>query len=237
MELEDLDHHQKTFHEHVAELFRRILFIGIGSLVAGLVGFLLSNKFALLLYSIADPGTSTQLTHPTLTFSHKVLLAAVTSLFAFHYLLLNQVYAFIAPGLYPHERRSFFVPLAWAQLTPIIAFGFLTIYSVIINKLSQLPLVELASIRGWLLRFYFVTVLSTFLLALPRQKRNLTLSAFSVFCLILFILPNHVFDTLIIALLELCLVLSVVDGIVLSIWSDGDVARTVNAEKYLGTSG
>ena len=234
MEPEEDQSYEITFHDHMSELFRRILIICLGTLFVGFVGFLLSNKLALLLYLIADLSTSAPSVHPHLTFTDKVLLAAILSLMACHHLLLNQLYAFISPGLYPHERRSFLVPLVWAQLTPIIAFGFLAIYCVAINRLSQPPLVELASIRGWLLRFYFVTALSAFLLALPRQKRNLTLSAFTCLCLVVLILPNHVFDTLVIALLELCFIMSVVDGIVLSIWSDSDVVKTVTAETYLG---
>lgn len=239
MELEPdvIDNYQLTFHEHMAEFFRRVLYINIGSLFSGLVGFLLSDKLASLLYAVADLGTSTHAAHPALTFTDKVLLAAVVSLVAFHHLLLSQFYAFMSPGLYPQERRTFLVPRLWAHLAPLMAFGFLAIYSVVISRLQQPPLSDLASIRGWLLKFYCVTALSTFLLALPRQKRSLTLSAFTILCLIILVLPHHVFDTLNLVLLELCLIASVVDGIVLSIWSDKDVIRTIAAESYLGTHG
>lgn len=233
-EVEEINEYRASFHDHVAELFRRVLYTNAGSLFFGLVGFLFSAKLALLMYATVDLGGLSNQTHPALTLTDRILLGAMVSLVAFHYLSLYQIYAYVFPGLYPHEQRTFLIPLVWAELAPIMSFGFLAIYSTVANRLGQPPLLALGSILPWLIRFYLITALSIFLLGLPRQKRTLTLSAFVGLCLLTWILPNHVFATFITLLILVCLGVSLVDSYVLAIWGDIDVETTID-EGYLRT--
>lgn len=219
---------ETTFYNHIAEFLRRVIYISIGCLFFGLIGFLLSSKLVFILYRMIGLENVGAQISANLAFTEKILWGAVIALIAFHYLFLNNIYGYVAPGLYPHERRTFMIPLLWAEFAPFTALLFLSIYSLVINRLEQPSLLELGNIRAWLIRFYLITALSTFMLALPGQKRNLSLYAYGVLLVLIWLLPNHVFDTLIILLVELCVAVSIFDAIVLSIWSDDDVKSFID---------
>jgi sec-independent protein translocase protein TatC len=101
-----------SFLDHLGELRRRI----IHSIVAIVIGFVICWMFSDELYAaLARPltqvlrelGHSDQLvyTSPTAIFSLYVHLSLIAGLFVASPYIILQVWKFISPGLYPHERR------------------------------------------------------------------------------------------------------------------------------------
>jgi len=106
-----------TFLEHLEELRVRL----IHSVVALLVGFLVCCAFADKLFEIlaqplrkAVPGIKFIYTEPTEAFMLYMKMAFFVGIFLVAPYLLYQVWAFIAPGLYSHEK---------AYALPFILFG------------------------------------------------------------------------------------------------------------------
>ena len=104
-----------SFLDHLEELRRRI----IRSLIAVVVGFILCWTFADELYAglarpivqiLGEMHMDTQLvyTNPTGPFTLYVKLAMLAGVFAASPYVIWQVWGFISPGLYPHERRYAF---------------------------------------------------------------------------------------------------------------------------------
>lgn len=217
-----------TFHEHIAELLRRIFYVSAGSLFVGLCGFLFSRWLAILIYRIADIGGIFH--HPSLTFSDRFLSAALVSLIGFHYLFLINIYQFVSPGLYARERKTYLIPFIWAALGPGLAFGLLAMYLLIIRRFGFAPLDQLTSIRPWLIRFYLLSVLSAFLFALPRRKRSLSIPAYGAASILIWALPGHVFDTLLVLLIAACVGVLLIDSMALFAWTDAEVRETVNKD-------
>ena len=104
--------HRMSFLDHLEELRKRI----IHSLVAIVVGFGVCWTFADEIYAgLAGPvtqiltelGLESQLvyTNPTAPFTLYVRLAMLAGLFVASPYVLYQVWKFISPGLYPHEKR------------------------------------------------------------------------------------------------------------------------------------
>jgi sec-independent protein translocase protein TatC len=104
---------QMTFLEHLEELRKRI----IHSLIAVAVAFGVCWAFADQLYAIVSrpiqravqtlsaSDFSLVFTKPTEPFNLELKLALLASIFLAAPFILGQVWLFIAPGLYKHERR------------------------------------------------------------------------------------------------------------------------------------
>src|SRR5262245_48918795 len=97
---------QMTFLEHLEELRKRILH----SLIAVAVAFGLTWTFAHQLFRIVSGPlrkTNAEMTSTTLTgaFNVELKLALLGAIFLAAPFILGQVWLFIAPGLYKHERR------------------------------------------------------------------------------------------------------------------------------------
>ncbi len=95
--------------EHLAELRTRL----IRSVVAVAVGFCISYAFirpifaflSLPLLQVLPPGTSLIFTSYPEAFFTYLKLALTAGLFLASPFILHEIWAFIAPGLYPHERK------------------------------------------------------------------------------------------------------------------------------------
>lgn len=98
---------EMTFIEHLEELRRRILW----SLVAVAAAFGVCWLFAGDLYTFAsapiraNPAVTLSVSRPQDIFSLNVKVTLVASIFLSSPIILTQAWLFIAPGLYPHERR------------------------------------------------------------------------------------------------------------------------------------
>jgi sec-independent protein translocase protein TatC len=97
---------QMSFLEHLEELRKRILH----SLIAVAVAFGVSWTFADALFTavsgpIRKTGVEIIVTSPTEAFNLELKLALLAAIFLGAPFILGQVWLFISPGLYKHERR------------------------------------------------------------------------------------------------------------------------------------
>ncbi|MBU2753965.1 twin-arginine translocase subunit TatC [Acidithiobacillus sp. CV18-2] len=124
---------ENTFIGHLLELRRRVLF----AVIALFVGFLVSYPFAQQIYGIlAQPLISvlpkgshliyTSLPEVFLTY---VQLSLISGFILALPVILYQFWAFVAPGLYTHERRVFF-PILFTSLALFVA-GIVFAYFVV----------------------------------------------------------------------------------------------------------
>lgn len=119
---------EMSFIEHLEELRRRILW-AVGSVAVVFAGCWV---FAGDLYDIAraaidaHPAVTLSLSRPQDIFGLHVKVTLVASLFLASPLVLTQAWLFIAPGLYPHERRYAipFVLSAWLLFLAGGTFGY-----------------------------------------------------------------------------------------------------------------
>ena len=118
---EFLDPDKQPLLAHLIELRRRLIY----ALLAVLVGFALSYEFAPQIFeflvrplAIASEGEHRRLIYTGLTeaFTTYIKLALWTGCFAAFPVIATQIWIFITPGLYAHERRAF---LPFLVATPI----------------------------------------------------------------------------------------------------------------------
>ncbi len=152
---------ENTFIGHLLELRRRVLY----AVLALFVGFLLSYPFAQKIYQIlAQPLISvlpkgshliyTSLPEVFLTYVQLSLIAGFVLALP---VILYQFWAFVAPGLYAHERQLFF-PLIFASLLLFLA-GILFAYFVVFPNAFH----------------FFVSFSGTDITAMPKVSNYLTL--------------------------------------------------------------
>ncbi|MBM3777682.1 MAG: twin-arginine translocase subunit TatC [Acidimicrobiia bacterium] len=98
-----------SFLEHLDELRKRIIWsaasIGIGFVIAWVF---ITPVFDFVMKPLADAlpaGSSLVFTEPTESFSLYIQIAALTGLLMASPVIMSQVWLFIAPGLYVHEKR------------------------------------------------------------------------------------------------------------------------------------
>ena len=124
---------ENTFIGHLLELRRRVLF----AVIAIFVGFLISYPFSKTIYNIlAAPlidilpkGSHLIYTSLPEVFLTYVQLSLLSGFILALPVVLYQFWAFIAPGLYEHERKAFF-PLIFASIFLFIG-GMLFAYFIV----------------------------------------------------------------------------------------------------------
>ncbi|HDP95642.1 MAG TPA: twin-arginine translocase subunit TatC [Candidatus Aminicenantes bacterium] len=125
---------EMTFFEHLGELRRRILI----SLAIILVFFLVSWNFVDEFYAwiaqpvqqFLPPGQKLVFTALTEPFMMYIKLAFMVSVFGASPLIFHQLWLFIAPGLYPKERRLVFPFVLFTTVFFLLggAFGYYAIF-------------------------------------------------------------------------------------------------------------
>ena len=122
---ESLDQSGKmSFLEHLDELRKRIIW----SLVGVAVGVIISCFFVKEIYSfvmdpmqqLLRPGETLVYTEPTEAFALYLKLAVISGLMIASPIVMTQVWLFIAPGLYSHEKK-FAVPFVLLSTVSFIA--------------------------------------------------------------------------------------------------------------------
>ena len=116
-----LEEKKQPFFEHLIELRACLIKAFIGWVVASILVYLYSDN---ILEFLINP------LRPYLTLSHKVYFKSLTEVFVYEFkisviigfvigspFILYQLWTFIAPGLYPHEKK-------WIKLTVIISSFF-----------------------------------------------------------------------------------------------------------------
>ncbi len=133
----DIEATKAPLMEHLVELRSRL----IKALIAFIVMFLLSFFFAKNIYNllvvpyqhVAGPDAKLIYTAPQEYFFTQIRVAFFTAAFMACPVIFTQLYAFVAPGLYRHERNAF-RPYLFA--TPVFfAVGGLLVYFVVMPNL------------------------------------------------------------------------------------------------------
>ncbi len=133
----DIDASKAPLIEHLMELRERL----IKALAAFVVMFISSFFFAKDIYNIlvvpytraAGPEAKLIYTAPQEYFFTQIKVALFTAAFLACPVILSQIYAFVAPGLYRHERAAF-RPYLFA--TPLFfAFGAIVVYFIVMPNL------------------------------------------------------------------------------------------------------
>jgi sec-independent protein translocase protein TatC len=97
---------QMSFLDHLEELRKRILHSLIGVAVAFGVSWTFADTlFRIVSVPIRKTGVEMIVTSPTEAFNLELKLALLASIFLAAPFILGQVWLFISPGLYKHERR------------------------------------------------------------------------------------------------------------------------------------
>src|SRR5262249_31832774 len=97
---------QMSFLEHLEELRKRIIHALIAVAVAfGVCWTFAGRLFKTVSVPIRKTGVELIVTSPTEAFNLELKLAALAAIFLAAPFILGQVWLFIAPGLYKHERR------------------------------------------------------------------------------------------------------------------------------------
>jgi len=104
----DDDGGKMSFLEHLDELRRRLLY----SVIALFVGFLIACGFLTQLFEFVMnpirnmiPGGQLIYTEPTEAFALWIKIAVITGLLIASPAIMTQVWLFVAPGLYAHEKK------------------------------------------------------------------------------------------------------------------------------------
>ena len=97
---------QMSFLDHLEELRKRIIhsLISIG-VALSVCWFFADNLFLIVSRPIRSVGINLVMTKPTEAFNLELKLAFLAAVFLAAPFILAQVWLFIAPGLYKHERR------------------------------------------------------------------------------------------------------------------------------------
>ena len=105
-----LDDGRMTLAEHLGELRSRLIKVIIAVVVGALVAFVFREQILdFLLFPLqddaVDPDTSLLVTDPTETLALAMKLSGYTGILLAMPVILWQLWRFIAPGLYDHEKR------------------------------------------------------------------------------------------------------------------------------------
>lgn len=97
---------QMSFLDHLEELRRRIIHSLIAVAAAfGVCWFFADKLFRIVAAPLRKTGAEIIATSPTEAFNLELKLAIMAAIFTASPFILGQVWLFIAPGLYKHERR------------------------------------------------------------------------------------------------------------------------------------
>jgi sec-independent protein translocase protein TatC len=121
--------------EHLVELRRRLIYSFIAFIVAFLICYHFSQDiFAFLVRPLADALKDTQNAHMIYTALHEAFFTYLkvgfwAALFVSFPVIASQLWMFVAPGLYRHEKRAF---LPFLAATPVLfLMGAALVYYVI----------------------------------------------------------------------------------------------------------
>lgn len=116
-----MDEKKLTVIEHIEELRRRIIIVLVFFIFGLVIGFFTSGPIVTFLQSAPEaaniPMNAFKLTDP---FKVYMKFAFITAFIIISPVALYQLWAFISPGLYPHERK---VTLAYIPISVLLFLG------------------------------------------------------------------------------------------------------------------
>lgn len=119
--------------EHLIELRKRLIYSAVALVVLMIVCFIFASElYDLLLqpYLRAVPGTKLITTAPQEQFFTYLNVALFSAVFIGFPVIASQIYMFVAPGLYKHERRAF-IPYLIATPVLFLLGGCLVYFAVL----------------------------------------------------------------------------------------------------------
>jgi sec-independent protein translocase protein TatC len=108
------------FMEHLADLRRVLIVIAVIFLVGSSAGWMVSNRVILQLTKLLPDGGPAHVFSPPEAFLIRLKVSAALALFVGLPLIMFQLWRFLAPGLYRHEKR---------RLVPLFVFSTLLFYA------------------------------------------------------------------------------------------------------------
>jgi len=130
----------QSFTEHLDELRTRVIYAAIAILVPTAVAFFFSD-YILSLLTLPSGGLQLKAFSIMDGFMIKWRVSLLTGIVVAFPFWAYQVYAYIKPGLYEHERRAIFSPLIGAAVLFVIgaAFGYYMLWGMIRVLLEFFP--------------------------------------------------------------------------------------------------
>ncbi len=139
-EQEEELHGQMSFLDHLEELRKRIIYCLIAIAVAFAICWGFADKiFKVVSVPITKTGVPLNFMSPTEPFNIQLKLAAMAAVFLAAPFILGQVWLFISPGLYKHERRYALPFIVISSLLFVIGglFGFFIAFPFALQFLVQ----------------------------------------------------------------------------------------------------
>jgi sec-independent protein translocase protein TatC len=130
----------QSFTEHLDELRTRVIYAAVAILVPTAVAFFFSD-YILSLLTLPSGGMQLKAFSIMDGFMIKWRVSLLTGIVVAFPIWAYQVYAYIKPGLYDHERRAIFTPLIGAVVLFVIgaAFGYYMLWGMIRVLLQFFP--------------------------------------------------------------------------------------------------
>lgn len=127
--------------EHLEELRKRLIVSSIGFVIAFGVGFFLAKPTILYLqHNKAAEGIQMNYFRVTDPFNLFMQMAFVIGLIIVSPLLLYQLWAFVSPGLYKHERKVTlsYIPIMVILFLAGVAFSFYILFPYVLHFMAKL---------------------------------------------------------------------------------------------------
>ncbi|MGQ7791469.1 twin-arginine translocase subunit TatC [Faunimonas sp. B44] len=150
MSVDEIESSKAPLLDHLIELRQRLIRAMIAVFVAFLVCFFFAEDiFNLLIIPFERAAGSTReikliYTAPQEYFFTQLKLALFGALFIAFPVIANQIYKFVAPGLYKHERQAFMpfliaTPILFAVGAALVYFGVMPLALGFFLSMEQLP--------------------------------------------------------------------------------------------------
>ena len=164
---DNVEHEKQTLVSHLVELRQRLMYIVLAILVLFIGLFYFANDLytylSAPLTALLPEGTSMIATDVTSPFFAPFKLTLVASIFLAMPFILHQIWGFIAPGLYKHEKRLA-VPLLVSSIFLFyagIAFAYFVVFPLIFSFFTAVGpenvamMTDISSYLNFVLKLFF----------------------------------------------------------------------------------
>src|SRR5574337_778874 len=162
--MENADHTKMSFLEHLGELRKRILWSLFGIIVGLAIALNFTDRLMKLVrhpFEVAAPGQKLVFLSPTEAFWVYMKVALIAGCVLALPFILYQVWAFVSPGLHPHEKRfalpfvligSFFFLLG-ATFAQLVVIPFAMRFLVSFPGPDLAPMISIGAYVDFVLKF------------------------------------------------------------------------------------
>lgn len=163
-----------TFVEHLEELRKRLMFVGYFLVLGTIVGFIFGRPVTKFLTKDDVPKEITlhyfKVSDPITIYITVIMLIAVLLISP---IILYQFWAFISPGLHPHERRVTlaYIPISLALFLIGLSFSYFIIFPYIIKftigLASEMGVTQIIGVKEYFSELIKFTIPFGFVFQLP----------------------------------------------------------------------